>query len=140
MYLLDTNVVSELRKISSGKADIHVTKWANQVDAIDLYLSVITIQELEIGAQLLELRDKTQGAMIRKWLEDYVLPSFEGRVLPIDIAVALRSAKQHVPNPRPFRDGLIAATALVHKMTVVTRNARDFETSGVPIINPWIAS
>ena len=140
MYLLDTNVVSELRKISSGKADIHVTKWANQVDATDLYLSVITVQELEIGVQLLELRDTAQGLIFRQWLDDYVLPSFEGRILPIDTAVARRSAKLHVPNPRPFRDGLIAATALVHKMTVVTRNARDFEPSGVPIINPWIGS
>ncbi len=140
MYLLDTNVVSELRKISSGKADIHVTKWASQVDAVDLYLSVITVQELEIGVQLLELRDRAQGLIFRTWLDDYVLPSFEERILSIDTAVAKRSAKLHVPNPRPFRDGLIAATALVHKMTVVTRNARDFEPSGVSIINPWLAS
>ncbi len=140
MYLLDTNVVSELRKISSGKADIHVMKWANHVDAADLYLSVITVQELEIGVQLLELRDTAQGLIFRTWLDDYVLPSFEGRILPIDTVVAKRSAKLHVPNPRPFRDGLIAATALVHKMTVVTRNARDFEPSEVPVINPWTAS
>ena len=138
MYLLDTNVVSELRKISSGKADIHVTKWANHVDAADLYLSVITVQELEIGVQLLELRDTAQGLIFRTWLDDYVLPSFEGRILPIDTTVAKRSAKLHIPNPRPFRDGLIAATALVHKMTVVTRNARDFEPSGVSLINPWM--
>jgi toxin FitB len=140
MYLLDTNVVSELRKISSGKADTHVTTWANQVDATDLYLSVITVQELEIGVQLLELRDTVQGLIFRTWLDEYVLPSFEGRILLVDAAVAKRSAKLHVPNPRPFRDGLIAATALVHKMTVVTRNTRDFEPSGVPLINPWIAS
>jgi toxin FitB len=139
MYLLDTNVVSELRKIRSGKADSNVASWANAVDSADLYVSVITIQELEIGVLLAEQRDPPQGAVFRRWLDGYVLPAFAQRILPVDIAVSQRSAKLHVPNPRPFRDGLIAATALVHKMAVVTRNVADFKPTGVRVLNPWLA-
>jgi toxin FitB len=137
MFLLDTNVVSELRKIRAGKADGHVAAWADSMDAADLYLSVITIQELEIGVLLAERRDPSQGAVFRTWLNGHVLPAFTGRILAVDTAVALRSALLHVPAPRPVRDGLIAATALVHGMTVVTRNVADFEPTGVLTINPW---
>ncbi len=137
MYLLDTNVVSELRKIRVGKADSQVAAWADSVDAADLYLSVITVQELEIGILLAERRDPTQGAVFRAWLNKQVLPAFAGRILAVDMAVAQRSAQLHVPNPRPVRDGLIAATALVHGMTVVTRNVDDFEPTGVAVFNPW---
>jgi predicted nucleic acid-binding protein len=139
MYLLDTNVVSEIRKIRSGKADAHVALWANAVDATDLYVSVITIQELEIGVLQAERRDPAQGATLRSWLEGHVLPAFSGRILSMDTAVALCSAKLHVPDPHPVRDGLIAATALVHGMTVVTRNVNDFASTGVPVLNPWDA-
>lgn len=137
MFLLDTNVVSELRKIRLGKANRHVAKWADSVDAADLFLSAITIQELEMGVLLAERRDPSQGAIFRAWLNGHVLPAFSGRVLPVDIAVAQRSARLHVPDPRRIRDALIAATALVHGMTVVTRNAADFEPTGVLILNPW---
>lgn len=137
MYLLDTNVVSELRKIRLGKADRHVAKWADSVDAADLFLSVITIQELEIGVLLVERRDPTQGAIFRVWLSEHVLPAFEGRIMSVDTAVAQCSARLHVPDPRPVRDGLIAATALIHGMTVITRNIGDFEPTGVPTLNPW---
>lgn len=137
MYLIDTNVVSELRKIRLGKADVHVANWADSVDAADLYLSVITLQELEIGVLLAERRDPPQGAVFRAWLNDHVLPAFTGRILAVDTAVAQRSARLHVPDPRPVRDGLIAATALVHGMTVVTRNVADFDPTGVPTLNPW---
>jgi hypothetical protein len=137
MFLLDTNVVSELRKIRLGKADGHVAHWADSVDATDLYLSVITIQELEIGVLLAERRDPSQGAVFRAWLNAHVLPAFTGRILVVDTAVAQRSARLHVPDPRSFRDALIAATALVHGMTVVTRNLADFEPTGVSILNPW---
>ncbi|MDD5390041.1 MAG: type II toxin-antitoxin system VapC family toxin [Gallionellaceae bacterium] len=138
MYLLDTNVVSELRKIRSGKADAQVANWADSLDAADLYLSVITLQELEIGVLLAERRDPVRGAIFRAWLNGHVLPAFAGRVLAVDTAVALRSARLHVPDPRPVRDGLIAAIALVHGMTVVTRNVAGFEPTGVPTLNPWI--
>ena len=137
MYLLDTNVVSELRKIRLGRADPHVAAWADSVEATDLYLSVITLQELEIGVLLAERRDPSQGAVFRAWLNAHVLPAFIGRILSIDTAVAQRSARLHVPDPRPVRDGLIAATALVHGMTVVTRNVADFELTGVVVLNPW---
>lgn len=138
MFILDTNVVSELRKIRLGKADEHVARWADSVAAADLYLSAITIQELEIGVLLAERRDPVQGAMFRTWLNSHVLPAFSGRILPVDLAVAQRSARLHVPDPRPLRDGLIAATALVHGLTVVTRNVADFEPAGVMLLNPWM--
>jgi predicted nucleic acid-binding protein len=137
MFILDTNVVSELRKVRLGKADENVAKWADSVTTPDLYLSVVTIQELEIGVLLAERRDAEKGAIFRTWLNSHVLPAFEGRILPVDLAVALQSAKLHVPDPHPVRDGLIAATALVHGMAVVTRNVDDFKRTGVPILNPW---
>ncbi len=139
MFLLDTNVVSELRKVRAGRADARVAAWAGGVDAADLYLSVISLQELEIGVRLAERRDPAQGAVLRTWLDEHVVPAFDGRVLVVDAAVAQRSARLRVPNPRPLRDGLIAATALVHGMTVVTRNASDFTPTGVPTLDPWAA-
>lgn len=137
MYLLDTNVVSELRQVRAGKADARVVAWADSVDADDLYLSVITLQELEIGVLLVERRDAAQGALLRTWLENHVLPAFAGRLLPITGGIARCSAQLHVPDPRPVRDGLIAATGIVHRMAVVTRNVADFTATGVAIINPW---
>lgn len=137
MFILDTNVVSELRKIRSGGADPQVALWADSVDSVNLYVSAITVQELEIGVLLAERRDPRQGAVFRAWLDSHVLPAFAGRILPVDTAVAQRSAKLHVPDPRPVRDCLIAATALVHGMTVVTRNTVDFKATGVLLLNPW---
>ena len=139
MFVLDTNVVSELRKIRLGRADANVAKWADSVDAVDLYVSAITVQELTIGVLLAERRDPVQGAVFRAWLDGQVLPAFAGRILSVDVAVAERSALLHVPDPRPIRDGLIAATALVHRMTVVTRNVADLAPTGVATLNPWDA-
>ena len=139
MYVLDTNVVSELRKVRLGKADRRVADWADSVDASELYLSVMTIQELEIGVLLAERRDPPRGAIFRAWLDDHVLPAFSGRILIVDTAVAQRSARLHVPNPCPVRDAIIAATGLVHGMVVVTRNVADFAPSGVATFNPWMS-
>jgi predicted nucleic acid-binding protein len=139
VYLLDTNVVSELRKAKSGKADRHVTAWAASVPAGSLYLSVITVLELEMGVLQIERRDRAQGSLMRTWMDAHVLPAFAGRVLAVDAAVALRCARLHVPNRLAERDALIAATALVHGMTVVTRNVVDFKAAKVALIDPWDA-
>lgn len=137
MYLLDTDVVSELRKVRAGKADIRVAAWADSVETVDLFLSGISIEELEIGVLLAERRDPTRGAVLRVWLDRHVLPAFAGRILSLDAAIARSSARLHVPDPRPLRDAFIAATASAHGMTVVTRNVRDFEATGVPMLDPW---
>lgn len=135
MYLLDTNVVSELRK--AQKAHPGVRTWAQSLPAASLYLSAISILELEIGVLLLERRDKKQGGILRAWMDGHVLPTFAGRILAMDMGVALRCAALHVPDPRSDRDALIAATALVHGMTVVTRNVNHFQPMGVAVVNPW---
>lgn len=137
MYLLDTNVVSELRKAKSGKADTKVVAWVASVAASSLFLSVITVLELETGILLIERRDAVQGRLLRGWLDGQVLPAFMGRILPVDVPVAQCCAKLHVPDPRADRDTLIAATGLVHGMTVITRNIADFQATGVELLNPW---
>lgn len=137
MYVLDTNVLSELRKVRSGKANANVTAWAEGVDAADLFVSAITIMELELGVLSIERKDTTQGGKLRTWLEQHVLPEFSERTLSIDTVVAQCCARLHVPDKRGERDALIAATALVHGMAVVTRNVADFKPTGVTIINPW---
>ena len=137
MYVLDTNVLSELRKVRLGKADANVAAWAESVDAADLFVSAITLMELELGVLSMERKDAALGTVLRAWLDEQVLPEFSGRTLAVDTAVALRCAKLHVPDRRSERDALIAATALVHGMTVVTRNVADFKPTGVTIVNPW---
>ena len=137
MFVLDTNVVSELRKANTGKADANVVAWANSVLPASLFLSAISILELEMGILLIERRDQAQAKMLRNWLENQVLPTFEERILVVDTAVARQCARLHVPDPCSERDALIAATALVHGMTVVTRNVDDFKPTGIAILNPW---
>jgi predicted nucleic acid-binding protein len=137
MYVLDTNVLSELRKIRLGKADANVAAWTENVDATNLFVSAISIMELELGVLSIERKDASQGARLRAWLEQHVLPEFSGRTLPIDTAVAQRCARLHIPDKRGERDALIAATALVHGMAVVTRDVADFKPTGVTIVNPW---
>lgn len=137
MYLLDTNVVSELRKATSPRINQRVLAWSKSVSSASLYVSVVTILELERGVLRLARRDPAQAAILRRWLDDRVLDTFGERVIPIDTAVARRCGGLHVPDPREERDALIAASALVHGMTVVTRNASDFEPMGVETINPW---
>ena len=137
MHLLDTNVVSELRKLRSGRVDRQVSRWATSMPAGGFFISAITLLEIEMGVLLMAQRDARQGALLRAWMNEQVISTFAGRVLPVDDAVALRCAALHVPNPRPERDALIAATALVHGMTVVTRNVADFMPMGVALLNPW---
>ena len=135
MFLLDTNVLSELRR--RDRTDQKVAAWADRVHASELFLSAITILEVEAGTLRLLRRDPVQGAVLRSWIDGNVLPAFDGRILPVDTAVAQRCASLHVPNPRAERDALIAATALVHRLKVVTRNVADFEPMGVTTLNPW---
>ncbi|MDR3158863.1 MAG: type II toxin-antitoxin system VapC family toxin [Zoogloeaceae bacterium] len=138
MFLLDTNVISELRKAGDGKADANVTAWMAGVDAASCFISVVTVMELELGILRVERRDAAQGARLRHWMDRHVLPEFSERTLAIDAAVALRCARLHVPDLCPERDAYIAATALVHGMTVVTRNVADFAPMGVRVLNPWL--
>jgi len=135
MFLLDTNVLSELRR--RDRTDPKVAAWADEIHPSELFLSAITILEIEAGALMLQRRDEAQGAVLRTWIDRKVLPAFEGRILPVDIAVAQRCARLHAPDPRAERDALIAATAMVHRLTVVTRNLADFQRMGVNLLNPW---
>jgi predicted nucleic acid-binding protein len=138
MFVLDTNVVSELRKAKAGKANKGVVDWAHRVPAALMFLSVISLQELEHGVLLAERRDRRKGKVLREWLDGRVLPAFADRVVPVDTPVALQAAALHVPDPAPVRDAFIGATALVHGMTVVTRNTTDFERyTGLEVIDPW---
>lgn len=135
MFLLDTNVLSELRR--RDRTHPKVAAWADAVHPSEMYLSAITILEIEAGALMIARRDTAAGAVLRAWIDDKVLPAFEGRILAVDTAVAQRCARLHVPDPRSENDALIAATALVHRLKLVTRNAVDFQTMGIDLLNPW---
>lgn len=138
MFVLDTNVVSELRKARSGKANPGVAAWAATVPSGRMFVSAITIHELEHGVLLAERADPVQGEVLRRWLDTSVAAAFADRVLVVDEAVAKRAAALHVPDPAPFRDALIGATALEYHMSVVTRNVRDFERfDRLTVLNPW---
>jgi toxin FitB len=138
LYLLDTNVVSEFRHIANGRGEARVGEWATRQAQNLLFVSAITLFEIEMGILLMERRDARQGAALRGWLNGFLLPTFANQVLPVDDVVARACAALHVPNPAPIPDSFIAATALVHGFTVATRNTADFARSGVSVINPWL--
>jgi predicted nucleic acid-binding protein len=137
MFVLDTNVVSELRK--KNNADRNVAEWASAKLAPELFISVITVMELEYGVLLAARKDAPKAQMLRAWVER-TLERFEGRILDIDIGAARHCAALHVPDPKPERDALIAATALAHDMTLVTRNIAHFAKTGIRLLNPWTAT
>lgn len=139
MFLLDTNVISELRKPTT-KIDPSVADWVRPLRPDELHVSVVTLFELELGVQRLERRDAGQGQRLRHWLDNQVSKQFARRTLVLDAEMVKTAAGLHVPDPRPERDAFIAATALVRGLTVATRNTADFEKFGVPIVNPWITS
>lgn len=138
MFVLDTNVVSELRKLRAGKANSGVAEWATAVAPSLMFVSAITIHELEHGVLLAERADPPKGELLRRWLDVGVMSVFDRRVLPVDTHVARRAAALHVPDPAPFRDALIGATAMVHRMTLVARNTRGFTRfAGLDVLDPW---
>lgn len=129
--------MSDLRRAKSRQVGRPISGWVSQVPRTAVFLSAITILELETGVLLMERRDPVQGLALRDWFDGQVLPAFRDRILPVDAIVALRCAALHVPDRRPDRDAYIAATALVHGLTVVTRNVADFLPTGVHVVNPW---
>lgn len=135
MFLLDTNVVSELRR--PDRANAGLAAWAAGAASAELFISAITLFEIELGTAQAERKDAVKGVVLRAWIDTRVVPGFRDRIIPVDAAVARVCAALHVPAPRPQRDSLIAATAIVHRLTMVTRNVRDFEPMGVPLLNPW---
>lgn len=139
MYLLDTNVVSESRKLATGRADANLAAWMESVDTAFTFLAAISWFELEYGVLLVERRDTAQGSILRRWLNETVQPAFFGRIVAMSAEVAARCARLHVPDSCSERDSWVAATALVHDLTVVTRNVADFARTGVALLNPWDA-
>jgi toxin FitB len=137
MYLLDTNIISESRKLGSPRIDPHVADWFNRTDADQTFLSAMTLFELERGILLMERRDAAQGLLLRRWLNHQVLPSYEDRILPMSDAVARRCAAMHIPNPKAERDAWIAATAIDAGLILATRNVSDFAEMGVQLFNPF---
>jgi toxin FitB len=134
-YLLDTNVVSALRR--RDRAEKRVLDWFRAVAGSEFFISVLTMMEIEIGLKRLERRDRPQAAVIHRWKEQLLKSQFRGRFLDVDLEIAERCAALHIPDPQPEIDALIAATAIVKRLTLVTRNERDFANMPVAVINPW---
>lgn len=139
MFLIDTNVLSEFRLLHDNRADKAVAAWASLHDPDTFYMSAVTLMEAEIGIRRMEWRDPRQGRVLRDWMNGVILPRYGNRILPVDDRTAALAASFHVPDPAPFADSLIAATAIIHAMTIVTRNVRDFEFPSVAVLNPWDA-
>lgn len=137
MFLLDTNVVSEFRHNANSKGSPAVAKWASTQNGLTFHMSVMSLHEIELGVGLMELRDPKQGANLRDWLEAVLIPTFEGRILPVDFEVVRVASAFNVPSPRPLADTLIGSTALIHGLTLVTRNTKDFALPGLHVLNPW---
>jgi len=138
MFLLDTNVVSEIRKIAAGRANPSLERWARGLDGTAAFVSVVTLHELEHGVLLAERRDPDGARPLRQWLDVDVSDAFADRILGIDQTIATIAASLHVPDPAPINDAYIAATALAHKLTMATRNVADFNRfSGLKVVNPW---
>lgn len=137
MFVLDTNVISELRH-GKPHQSAEVRAWAAGQPSSRLFLSAISILELEIGIRTLERRTPPQGSALRAWLAG-VRVAFAGRILPFNENTAPVCASLHIPDRRSERDAMIAATAIEHGFAVVTRNVADFADTGVTVVNPWLA-
>jgi toxin FitB len=137
MYLLDTNIISESRKLGTDRIDPNAARWLAEVDAESSFISAMTVFELERGVAQMERRDAKQGATLRHWLDDQILTVYEHRTLPLTREVALICAGLHIPDPKSERDAWIAATAINASFTLVTRNVADFAGMDVKLINPF---
>ena len=135
MFVLDTNVISELRH-GKPHQSAEVRAWAAGQPSSRLFLSAISILELEIGIRTLERRTPPQGSALRVWLAG-VRVAFAGRILPFTESTAPVCASLHIPDRRSERDAMIAATAIEHGFAVVTRNVADFQIPGLKLLNPW---
>lgn len=137
MYLLDTNIISEGRKLGTSRVDPHAALWFAQIDVETTFVSAMTIFELERGVQQIERRDRAQGLVLRRWLDDQIMTTYERRTLPLSREVALICAGLHIPDPKSERDAWIAATAIEARLILVSRNVSDFDAMGIELLNPF---
>ncbi|KMK51578.1 twitching motility protein PilT [[Actinobacillus] muris] len=137
MYLLDTNILSELRKFHNNTIDENVRKWFEQIMPSQTYISVISLMEIQMGISLKKRKDVLQAAHLQQWFNDMLLPLYQTRTLPINAEIALSCAELHIPNRRSLNDTLIATTAIQHKLTLVTRNTKDFQGLKLRLLNPF---
>jgi predicted nucleic acid-binding protein len=133
-FLLDTNVISELRK--GPRTNPGVRDWFDGVAGEDVHLSVVVIGELRQGIERVRKRDARSAANLERWL-DVLVEDYGARILPVDLAVADLWGRLNVPDPLPAIDGFLAATALIHDLTLVTRDVRGVKSTGVATLNPF---
>jgi len=137
MYLLDTNIISELKKLDSGKIHPQVQRWAYSINLMQTKISVVSITEIRTGILSLARKDQAQAASLDNWFTNRLLPAYRTRTLSVDTEVALICAQLHIPTKRPINDAYIAATAIAHNLTPVTRNVRDFQGLPLMLENPF---
>lgn len=137
MYLLDTNIISEIRKLAKNKCDKNVADWVRSTSKDLMFTNAVVMMELERGVMSIERKDTTQGELLRHWFEMDVKPAFHGKILKIDEKTAQICAKLHIPDHAPENDAWIAASAIQHNLVLVTRNTVDFARTGVKLFNPF---
>ena len=137
MYLLDTNIISELKKLDSGKIHPQVQRWAYSINLMQTKISVVSITEIRTGILSLTRKDQAQAASLDNWFTNRLLPAYRTRTLSVDTEVALICAQLHIPAKRPINDAYIAATAIAHKLKLVTRNIQDFQGMPITLENPF---
>ena len=137
MYLLNTNIISELQKLDSGKIHPQVQRWAYSINLMQTKISVVSITEIRTGILSLARKDQAQAASLDNWFTNRLLPAYRTRTLSVDTEVALICAQLHIPAKRPINDAYIAATAIAHNLTPVTRNVRDFQGLPLMLENPF---